>query len=560
MDVMTERLHGVSSAEWIETLEKAFADSTVEFARAYYLFATAKLKDTYNSEAIYARYPILSDASTFGAIQAHYQRHPEDEASKRLFTAVFEATLGNRLASQSDEIQNLKNQLKISVAGLNLRHPSTQTLLDELLYEDVAEWLKKIEDKTVRETLYQRMANAYQERVAPRYIALLQAEDALMAELGYPQRIPFYSETSGHRLAQLGVQAERLLSSTNQDYHPRMASLYQERTGLDFEKHGVRADISYVMHGKNPALEAINSRFSAETLVPLAQRTFDQMGLHFSTVAQVVDYRTLAAYEADVEQRAQPAPPRILLDVSRREGKRSRAYVYPARIPSEVYLSVKPEGGLDDYSAFFHESGHALHFANTSPSLRYALALMGNNTVTEAYAYLFQNLFLNRHWLQNMAGLSHQEALLVVRKGALNDLYMLRRYASKMRFELHLFDGSGYSQAKADRYAQLLTEGTGYRYEAEGWVRDVDAGFYVADYFTAWTLEAQLRLYLGEQFGSNGIAFGEDWYQNPEAGAFLQSLWQVGNLSQAALAQHLNSSDPTDVSALLSLMDYNLNG
>ena len=44
---------------------------------------------------------------------------------------------------------------------------------------------------------------------------------------------------------------------------------------------------------------------------------------------------------------------------------------------------MKPEGGLDDYSAFFHESGHAQHFAYEDPKLSFAKALMGNNTVTE---------------------------------------------------------------------------------------------------------------------------------------------------------------------------------
>jgi hypothetical protein len=218
---------------------------------------------------------------------------------------------------------------------------------------------------------------------------------------------------------------------------------------------------------------------------------------------------------------------------------------------------VKPEGGLDDFSAFFHESGHALHFANESPSLSYAMALMGNNTVTEAYAYLFQNLFLNRHWLVNMAGLTPEQASRVVRRGALNDLYMLRRYGSKMQFELKLFDGAGL-EGKDRIYADLLTHGTGFRYDAEGWARDVDAGFYVADYFTAWALEAQLRDVLACRFGKDA-PHGEDWYLNPKAGEFLQSLWQDGNLTQADLSARLEFNDPTNVGPLMHWMTYNLN-
>jgi oligoendopeptidase F len=235
--------------------------------------------------------------------------------------------------------------------------------------------------------------------------------------------------------------------------------------------------------------------------------------------------------------------------------------VYPAAVPAEIYLSVKPEGGLDDYSAFFHESGHAQHFAYESPKLSFALALMGNNTTTETYAYLFQNVFLNRHWLMQMAGLSAAEAEIAVQRRALEDLYMLRRYASKMQFELSLFENvnePGYKlDEKGEIYEKLLTRGCGFRYDPEGWTRDVDAGFYVADYFTAWSLEAQLREYLCTHFGKPELN-GEDWYQNPKAGEFLKTLWADGNIAQHDLSKRLGYNDPTDVGPLLRLMQQNL--
>jgi hypothetical protein len=59
----------------------------------------------------------------------------------------------------------------------------------------------------------------------------------------------------------------------------------------------------------------------------------------------------------------------------------------------------------------------------------------------------------------------------------------------------------------------------------------VDAGFYVADYLTAWMLEAQLREYLCQQFGNPSIQ-GEDWYQSPKVGEFLKHLWKDGNLTR----------------------------
>jgi hypothetical protein len=553
--------------EFLQALERAFGDSNKDFARAYYLFATAKLSETYNSQEIYAKYPILTDEETFRKLKALYDRNPADEETKRMFTSVLGTYIGAQLAELSDAFQNLKNQLKISVTDLGLKNDQGETIT-ELLYEDVPEWLKKTADKPTRQALYDRMANAYTETLTPRFMEIFEKENKMLADLGYQDVIAFYAGTSGHDLRRLGENGKRLVAETQQLYHERMSTLYRQKTGLDFDKDATRADISYVLHGQSEEMAVIDRRFPQAQLVPLARRTFDGLGLDFSKLALEVNFASLDDYNTEIVEKTESAQRqrqtlrRILLDIANREGKRSRAYVYPAAVPSEIYLSVKPEGGLDDYSAFFHESGHAQHFAYENPDLSFALALMGNNTTTETYAYLFQNLFMNKHWLMRLAGLEEREANLAVRRRALEDLYMLRRYASKMQFELALFDGINAPGAsltdKGDIYARLLTQGCGFKYDAEGWTRDVDAGFYVADYFTAWSLEAQLREYLCTHFGSRDTE-GEDWYANPEAGTFLKSLWVDGNISQQELSKRLDYNDPTDVGPLLRLMQRNLN-
>lgn len=553
---------------FLEALEKAFSDSNKDFARAYYLFATAKLSDTYNSQEIYAKHPILSDEQTFQRLKALFDQNPDNEETKRLFTSVLGTYIGSQLAEQSDAFQNAKNQLKVDVSGLGLKQ-ADGTEIAELLYEDVSEWLKKTADKPTRQALYDRMAAAYTRELSQSFIDLFQKENRMLAEMGYADVIAFYAQTSGHDLKKLGENGKKLVEETEALYARLMGAHYHEATGLDFQKDATRADISYVLHGKaSGEMDEINAQFPQSRLVPLARQTFDGLGLDFSTLAREVNFTDRASYQQEVVSKTDGLSPadaplrRILLDIANREGKRSRAYVYPAAVPSEIYLSVKPEGGLDDYSAFFHESGHALHFAYENPKLSFALALMGNNTTTETYAYLFQNLFMNRHWLVQMAGLSEAQATLAVRRRALEDLYMLRRYASKMQFELALFDAvnepSFSLENKGEIYASLLSRGCGFKYDPEGWTRDVDAGFYVADYFTAWSLEAQLREYLCQHYGSPETS-GEDWYLNPKAGAFLRSLWADGNISQQDLSVRLKYSGPTDVAPLLRLMRHNLN-
>lgn len=538
--------------DFINTVEQTFAQANQDFARAYYLFATARLEKTYQSAEIYAKYPLLHDEKTFLELKRLYDAHPDNEQIKRLFVESLGSYIGNKLSEASDALTNLKNTLEIDVSGLHLTDSEGKPL-ERVLYEDTSELFKRIDAKATREALYKRVSEAYTQTVSPKFIDLFHQENALFAELGYPDLITFYSQSSGHSLTQLGEKAKYLVETTQETYTPAMRAFYVERTGASFDQAS-RADIAYVFHGKSDAMKAIDAAFPEEKLLTLAQKTFDGLGLDFSTLAKPVDFEDKAAYLKTVEDAKRPN--RILLDISKREGKRSRAYVYPARAPQEIYLSVKPEGGLDDFSAFFHESGHAQHFAYTHPDLSYSLSLMGNNTVTESYAYLFQNLFLNHHWLVSVAGLSTEQASLAIRRAALNDLYMLRRYASKMQFELALFDGQGL-EGKPEAYASLLTHGTGFAYDEDGWSRDVDAGFYVADYFTAWALEAQLRQYLQNHYGSSETQ-GENWYENPKAGAFLKSLWAQGNLTQAQLSAALGYNDPTDVGPLLTLMQQNL--
>ncbi|MBY0403732.1 MAG: hypothetical protein K2X66_07515, partial [Cyanobacteria bacterium] len=424
---------------FLQELERAFDHSNTDFARAYYLFATAKLSDTYNSQEIYQRYPLLSEESTFHTLKALYDQNPTHEEMKRLFTATLGNYIGNQLSDLSDALQNAKNQLKIPVSALNLKDKAGKPL-SEMLYEDTPEWLKKLEKKEDRQALYDAMAKTYHQAIAPQVIDLFHKENDLFSQLGYPDLIEFYSQTSGHPLMELGKKAAFLLENTLDQYQQRVSKLYQHRTGRPFSE-ATRADISFVFHGKSEEMSSINDAFKENNLYPLAIKTFDGLGLEFSTIAKPVDFKSKEAYQQAVDAPCEGG--RILLDMTKREGKRARAFVYPAKVPQEIYLSVKPEGGLDDFSTFFHESGHALHFAYENPNLSFSMALLGNNTVTESYAYLFQNLFLNKHWLTHQAGLTSPQASKVVQKVALNDLYMLRRYASKMMFELKLFDGTG---------------------------------------------------------------------------------------------------------------------
>ena len=206
------------------------------------------------------------------------------------------------------------------------------------------------------------------------------------------------------------------------------------------------------------------------------------------------------------------------MDDEPRPNKTPRAFVATPRIPDEVILVVRPGGGPDDYAAYLHELGHALHFANTDPGLPVEYRRLGDPSVTEAWAFLLDGLLRERGWLKRFVGIGQpREAL---RFTAFHKLWFLRRYAAKLEYELFLH-AEGPGRRSREAYRDLLSDATQVDWPADLFLCDVDPFFYAARYLRAWIFEAQLRDLLRERFD-------EEWYRNDRTGPFLLALWRQG--------------------------------
>ena len=71
---------------------------------------------------------------------------------------------------------------------------------------------------------------------------------------------------------------------------------------------------------------------------------------------------------------------------------------------------IAPTGGRDDYGALFHEGGHAEHYANTDPGLAFEFRHLGDNSVTESFAFLLEHLIEDRDWLRSRLGVGGPRA------------------------------------------------------------------------------------------------------------------------------------------------------
>jgi hypothetical protein len=99
-------------------------------------------------------------------------------------------------------------------------------------------------------------------------------------------------------------------------------------------------------------------------------------------------------------------------------------------------------------------------------------------------------------------------------------LYLLRRYGSKLDYEVEFHESDGEPQL-SHVYATKLSQGCRVAYPPERYLEDMDFGFYVVQYLQAWIWECQLRSLLKRDFG-------EAWFTQRKAGDFLRDLWSVG--------------------------------
>ena len=133
---------------------------------------------------------------------------------------------------------------------------------------------------------------------------------------------------------------------------------------------------------------------------------------------------------------------RIVLDTGEREGKRSRAFCAPVRVPDEVYLVMRPHGGQTDWMTFLHELGHALHFAYMQPDLPFEYRWLGDNSITEGYAMLFDHRMQDSGWLARYTELSATNLPAFLRSIGFEELHFLRRYCAKLIYEMELYGGA----------------------------------------------------------------------------------------------------------------------
>lgn len=253
------------------------------------------------------------------------------------------------------------------------------------------------------------------------------------------------------------------------------------------------------------------TRFDAINLLGLGQ--FDALFPERSPTSLTEFFR---CWEIDVDR-----TPGLTLELGQDAQKSSQAMCFILSAPGEVHVLMRPEGGWVDLETLWHELGHGLAAVHTSAELpRVDRDMTTSDSLSEAYAFLLQNLTLSRPFLRDYLGLAPETAQTLYYYKVLKDLSVFRRYAAKFIAEVNMFSSGNLADGRP--YADVMARYTGFYHQPESHLFDLVAEFYCLDYLLGWMGEAVLENHLRRQLG-------EDWMFNPEAGVTLKKWWSIGN-------------------------------
>jgi len=477
-----------------------------EMEKEWYL-NWAGLKEEMNLSAIYDKYRHLFTKELILAVKEE-RKHAKGEEERKLrylqqfFVGEY---LGTTVREFTDKAETMESKENIKVDG-----------------EDIPFRLAAV--KIANEPNRERRSKLFEARnrvIDKINVVLLERMEKLhetSRELGYTNYMSLFKDIKGIDFQRLEKLMRDFIAKTESIYTTRMDKALLEKVGVklkDAEKH----DLAFFFRAKE-----FDTYFKKEDAVGTLRKTLANMDLRLERQKNI---------EVDVEERPKKSP---------------RAFCCGVKVPDDVKLVIMPKGGHDDYAALFHEAGHAEHFGCVNSDLAVEYKRLGDNSVTETFAFLLEYLLTDENWLRQYTPLKEAEEYLAFLY--LYKLYFLRRYGGKLSYELKLHTAE--TLKEMDKiYKQTLEEALKFKHPANHYLTDHDDGFYCAQYLRAWIFEEQLKAILKERFG-------EKWFNNREAGTFLKDLWVDGQKYDVVeLAQMLGYKD-LSIDLLLSSLQRHL--
>ncbi len=467
--------------------------------RAYHAWADgqdAHLAETYRGhEKLYS----VETTKKLLAVINQAQDADFSRAVRYLRRHLLSALTGHELVAWSDPIDALEDKATFSLDNQTYR------------YAELTSLLAKEPDAARRRRLYDAASP-----VADQLNTAHQTLDAKVTEvahtLGFTDALELAGELRGIDVSTLEGTARALLDQTDAFYIATLHQVSASQLQLDADK---------LTPADNPRLLStarFDASFPAEAELPTLQKTLAGMDLP-------LEHFPMVKLDGEVRPKKNPLP-----------------RTFAVLVPGDIRLTYEPKVGVIAAQNLFHELGLAIAYADsTTPWFEFKM--LGSDSVRQAPGFLLQRLLSNPEWVKTyLVRLPSAEQKEYLRLQTLRQLFVARRYAAKILFELALHSGQANDPAKL--YQNLLSRAYGYRVDeaaAQRWALDHDPLFESVPVFRAWLLEAMLDAKLEK-------TYGDRWFERKEVGRFLKDLWSSGEKPSAEeVAEQLGakSIEPT---------------
>ncbi len=463
-------------------------------------------KEVSEQAAIVARYASLFTREQLERLRVAEETESSDERERlyRLRKTCEGGLVTAELAERDDALENAILSTRVSFHGEDLPLRSAQARLAVL--DDYA-------SRDELGAIHLEASAAFN----PDRLELLHVGEELEAELsGERDPIRRNEEEKGISLRELERAVAGVSAEVDEAWSRLRKRWFDRLLGAGREDIPGSAHVPYMRR-----LSPLEPTYSKERAVAVCLATLDRLGF---------------ALGADAN---------IRLDLDDRPQKSPRACVIASDPPSVVHLITRAQGGIHDYQAFLHEAGHALHYAGCDPRLPYTFRKISrDHALTEIYSYIVEAISREPGWHAEHFGLSEEEATENAEATVFLEALLFRRYAAKLGFELEFWERFAEDGGTPAGYEERLTAATGVRYRSHGYLADMDAGFYSADYLRAWVRSAQLRANLEREVG-------EDWWRRPETGERLRALFAEGTRPTSEEVAARLGYDPLDTGPLV---------
>jgi len=356
---------------------------------------------------------------------------------------------------------------------------------------EVVSWLQAQSDFNKREEIRKEMTIYLKGIINPILLGMTELSiRAVTEKLGFDNYTRYYEAKKGVSFADYAQIFERYMDDTAEIYLQRITPWIVEKIGRPFENLS-RYHALHLLR-----ISRFDGYFPASRLNELALKTFKPLGLDLSSRNDVI------------------------LDISDDPAKNPDGICIGVEIPGRIFVLMKPVGGLIDVETLLHEMGHAFFLSHFDPNLPTEYRrLYRSPALDETFAFLFMELIDNGSWLTEVASIPPADAEVLIRLFRAKRLCLIRRYIGKFLAEKEFYENGDIKKSQA--YCNHLNKATGFIYEPEAYLIDMEPDFYALDYLNAWAAAHVLRGFLEKHYG-------QIWFRTPEAGNFLKKIAASG--------------------------------